>query len=283
MPDDINTDGGDATGGEQTQQQTQTQPPPQQTIQQAGPPPGQPAKVVSMPTHAIGKLKEEAYTKGQQAAIADLAAKAGFSTPEELAQVLAALKQKPTTTPAPTQRTAPTQGDDDAPLTPEDLAKSKDARRMEARFQRQLESVTTERNRFQQQLQQQQQQAKAAKEEAEALRAEMYLRTMAAQKGVQDIDYAITLFSRAVENLSPEDAEKFDEAAFFDQLKASKPLLFGETVVPASTGTSPGSTTAAPPKAADVTRSVATGGKPDVKKMNAAEFAAELRKRGIQA
>lgn len=271
MPEEINTpsptdDGG---GGEPTT------PAPQH---QQGPPPGQPPKVVSMPTHAIGKLKDEAFAKGQQAAIAAFAQQAGYTSPEELAQALGALKQKPTPPPAARQPPAP---DDEPGLTPKELAESKDARRMEARYQRQLEGVTAERNKFQQQLQKLDTQAKASKEEAEALRAEMYLRTMAAQKGVQDIDYAITLFSRRVENLTPEEAEKFDESAFFEELRKSKPLLFGETVVAANTGTSPGQTPGSPPKPAAVAAAAANGAKPDIRKMNPQEFAAELRKRGI--
>lgn len=137
-----------------------------------------------------------------------------------------------------------------------------------------------ERNRYAQSASEYRKQLEQARAEADAIRAEMHLRTVAAGVGVQDIDYAIMLLTREVEKLTPEDAEKFDERGFFEGLRKSKPLLFGEAVVPATTGTGTGGAPT-PPKPNTVASQTAANGKVDARKMNPQQYAELLRARGI--
>lgn len=229
------------------------------------------------------RIKEESYQDGLNAALGQLATSAGFGNHNELVQALGKLKgggapaPAPVTQPAPAAAAQPGAAGDDPAAT---LAGDKEARRIEGRYQRQLEGALNDRNKFAESAKQWQQKAREFQNEVDAVRAEMHLRTVAASKGVHDIDYAITLFSREVERLTPEQAASFDEGSFFEGLRKSKPLLFGEAVVPANTGTGAGGAPT-PPKPGAVAAQNGANGKFDARKANPRELAAELAKRGI--
>lgn len=233
------------------------------------------SKVVTVPTASMKRIKDEEYQRGKAESLAELATGAGFGSSQELVAALQKLKGAPAPVAAAPAPPAADPGDDPART----LEADKGARREEGRYQRQLEKVLNERNKYASSAQQWQAKAREAQAEADAVRAEMHLRTIAAGVGVQDIDYAITLFSREVERLTPEQAETFNEKAFFEGLRKVKPLLFGEAVVPANTGTTPGGPT--PPRPGTVTQQQAKNGQTDVRKLNPQEYAADLKKRGI--
>jgi hypothetical protein len=66
-----------------------------------------------------------------------------------------------------------------------------------------------------------------ALDEVDERRAEMYLRTLAASVGVQDIDYVIVLFSREVEKRDAAGRlESFDERKWFAKLRDTHPWLW---------------------------------------------------------
>lgn len=236
------------------------------------------SKTVVVPTQAMKRIKEEEYTRGKQAALDELSSGAGFGSSQELVAALQKLKGQP----APAAQTAPvaqppqTDPNEDPAAV---LASGKEDRREAGKFQRQLEKVLNERNKFAQSATQWQSKAKEAQAEVDAVRAEMHLRTIASGCGVQDIDYAITLFSREVDRLTPEQAQTFDEKAYFESLRKSKPLLFGEAVVPANTGTTPGGPRAPAPGAVAAKNGV--DGKVDARKLTPQQYSAELAKRGI--
>lgn len=269
---------GDGTD-QQTQQQTQTPPaqvpPAQQPPQQTAP-----AKNIVIPTASMKRIKEEEYTRGRQAALEEYAKSQGYNSAEEMQQALAKSKQQaaPTTQQQQTQQPPPQEPSEEDLAN--QLAKDKEARREEGKYQRQLEKVLNERNRYAQQATDFRKELEAAKAETDAVKAEMYLRTVAAGVGIQDIDYAITLFSREVEKMTPEQAETFDEKAWFAGLRSSKPILFGEAVVPATTGTGTGGAPK-PPGPGAVTAQNGANGRADARKMNHAEYRAELARRGI--
>lgn len=234
-----------------------------------------------IPTSAMKRIKEEARGQGRQEALDELAKAAGYESNADLVQALAKLKAPaPAGTPAPAPAAAaPVPAPGEPAMTPEELARSKDSRREQSRYERQIEKVLGERNRYAQSATEWQRKARDAQAETDAVRAEMHLRTIAAGVGLQDIDYAITLFSREVEKLTPEQAEKFDERAYFDGLRKTKPLLFGEAVLPAGTG--PGGGAAPPPAPGTVTQRTVTNGKVDARKMSPQEYRAHLAKMGI--
>jgi hypothetical protein len=272
MPTEQHADGGAPLGT----------PPPAQAaadpVQQRSEP-----KTVVVPTSAMKRIKEEEFARGQQGAMDELAKSAGYSSHTELVQALSKLKQ----TPAAQQQQVVPQRQAQQPAAEEpnedparDLANAKDQRREEGKYQRQLEKVLNERNRYASSASEWQRKAREFQADADAARAEMHIRTIAAQTGVQDIDYAIILFSREVERLTPEEAEKFDEKAYFETLRKSKPLLFGEAVVPANTGTGVGGAPK-PPAPAAVRAQNGANGAVDVRKMSPQDYQAHLAKKGI--
>ena len=239
-------------------------------------------KTMVIPHSAMKRIREEERENGKNAAMEQLAKDAGYASHSELVSAMAKLRAAPAPAAAaaqPSPTPQPTGDENDPSLTPEQVAKMKDSRREQGRYERQLEKTLGERNRYAQSASEWQRKAREAQAEVDAVRAEMQLRTIAAGAGVQDIDYAITLFSREVEKLTPEQAEKFDERAYFEQLRKVKPLLFGEAVVPASTGTGAGG--APPPKPQQVAAQNGAAGRVDARKMSPQEYQAHLRKMGI--
>lgn len=242
-------------------------------------------KTMVIPHSAMKRIREEEREAGKQAALDALAKDAGYASHAEFVSALARLKttSAPAAAPAPAAPTPTQQAtgqEDDGSLTPDQVAKMKDSRREQGRYERQLEKMLGERNRYAQSASEWQRKAREAQAEVDAVRAEMQLRTIAAGVGVQDIDYAITLFSREVEKLTPEQAQSFDEKAYFEGLRKNKPLLFGETVQPATTGTGVGGAPT-PPKPSQVAAQNGANGRVDARKMSPAEYQAHLRKMGI--
>lgn len=260
-------------------------PPAQQPVHQQTAPQSNEGKNVVIPTSAMKRIKEEEYAKGRQSALEQIAKDAGYESHADFVAALARLRSAPTQ-PSPRQPAAPNAGEDDpspeevATQTAAQVSQSRAELRAQAAVQRQLEKTMNERNRYAQSASEYRKQLEQARAEADAIRAEMHLRTVAAGVGVQDVDYAIMLLTREVEKLTPEEAEKFDERGFFEGLRKSKPLLFGEAVVPATTGTGTGGAPT-PPKPSTVASQNAANGKVDARKMNPQQYADLLRARGI--
>jgi len=229
------------------------------------------------------RIKEEEYARGKQSALDELSSGAGFKSSADFIAALQKLNapaQAPTPAPQRAQPQQAPQGAEDETDPASQLMNDKAERREAGKYQRQLEKTLNERNRYAAQAQQWQVRAKEAQAEADAVRAEMHLRTIAASVGVQDIDYAITLFSREVERLTPEEANTFDERVYFEGLRKTKPMLFGETVVPATTGTGTGGAPT-PPKPGHVAATNGANGKFDGRKATPQQLAEELKRRGI--
>lgn len=236
-------------------------------------------KVLTIPTSAMRREKEEAFNKGKQAALEELMAGAGVASAADLFSALQKARGATAAQSQPAQK-APDAADETGDDPAKTLAASKEARREEGKYQRQLEKTLTERNKYAQSAQQWQQRAREAQAEVDAVRAEMHLRTLAAQCSVTDVDYALVLFTREVEKLTPEQAEKFDERSFFQGLRKTHPYLYGETVVPATTGTGAGGAPT-PPKPAMVAAQNGTNGKFDARKATPQQLREELAKRGL--
>lgn len=244
--------------------------PPAATAPPAPPAPAEP-KSTTVPTSTFKKLKEEAYARGQQEAREHMAKEAGFSTYEEMQEALKGLRA-PSTAPAPAAPAVPAQGE---PAT----AAERERLRKEGKDLRQLERTITERDRYARLYGDASREAKSAKAAVDELRAEMHLRTLAAQSGIKEIDFAMHLFSKTVDGLKPEEAEKFNESEYFLGLRKSHPYLFGETVQPATTGTGAGAPAAPAPGAA--AGGAAAGAKTDARTMSREEFQKLLRSRGL--
>jgi hypothetical protein len=230
--------------------------------------------------------KDEAFAKGRQAGLDQLARDAGYESNADLVSALAQLRQKPVA-PAPAARAAPQQPAATPEESPEDLAATqagqvatRGQQRAEMALQRNLEKALNERNRYATSASEYRKELESSRAEVDAIRAEMHLRTIAAGVGVQDVDYSIMLLTREVEKLTPEQAAQFDERAFFEGLRKSKPLLFGETVQPATTGVGGGGAPKPPQPGQAVSQGVQNG-KVDVRKLDAKAYQDLLRARGI--
>jgi hypothetical protein len=125
---------------------------------------------------------------------------------------------------------------------------------------------------------------KKAERRAQAAEARANLERIAAGCGIKKIGQAIYLFEEAHRGKSVEELGQVDEAKFFEGLRQTDSYLFGETFVPATTGTGgavPGAHVPPRPSATSVAAGEAS--QVDVMKMDEQEFALHQRKRGIRA
>lgn len=235
----------------------------------------QQGKVTSLPHSALARIRDEERAKGRDEAMMAFAKKAGFESVDEFAQAMAALKTQPVATP-PAPAAQPVAEQPQGDLTQEELLSQKNARREQARYDRQLGNLQRERDTLAQKNAQLSTERRTLQEALDAKDAEMALREAAVSVGVKDVDYALRLLTRELEGKSEAEMSLFDERAYFTSLRQAKPYLFGEVVQPATTGTggsaAPGTKPATVPPA---------GGRIDAMKMTQAEYLAELRKRNL--
>jgi hypothetical protein len=112
-----------------------------------------------------------------------------------------------------------------------------------------------------------------AERERDAIEARSNLERIAAKAGVKDTDYAIHLYTQHCQGKSEDELSKMDEDKFFQGLRQSHAYIFGETVVPATTGTAgnvPGSHV--PPSTASTGAAAGAAGNVDVSKMSKEEY-----------
>lgn len=245
------------------------------TAPQAAPPdlaptPSAPApqtNSVSIPQSAFAKLKEEQRQRGKREAMSELEAKfkaAGFGSLDDALAALADTRKAPAAPAkaAPQKQQAETpqyeRGGDD----------------------RQITRIQKERERLAKMHAQEQARARKLQRQLEAKEAEMALREAAVSHGVKDVDYALRLLQRELDGKTEAELAGFDESAFFGQkLRTSHPYLFGELVVPATTGT--GRATPAAPAPSTVQAATGTAGQFNAQKATAADFRKELMRRGL--
>jgi hypothetical protein len=124
---------------------------------------------------------------------------------------------------------------------------------------------------------------RAALADLDAKDAEMSLREVAVSKGVRDVDYAVRLLTRHLEGQDEVALSSFDEAAYFEGLRASHPYLFGEVAVPATTGTAGGASAPAAPAPGTAAQQIAKNGTFDARTASADEFKKRLAQLGINS
>lgn len=228
-------------------------------------------KNVVLPSSSLGKIKQEQRERGKREAMTDLESKFkahGFSSLDEAFEAMAALRNgggaPSTSSKVPAKAEAQTSAQ---------AAQSGIDRKQYERLQR-------EREQFARRYAQEQEQRRKLQRTLEAKEAEMALRETAVVKGVRDVDYALRLLQRELEGKDEVALSAFDEGKFFDALRGSHPYLFGETTVPANTGTGIGAAPSAP-KAGTVTQAQGNAGLGDARKMSSDEFQKMLRARGL--
>jgi len=240
-------------------------------------------KNVILPQHAIGKLKEEHRQRGKREAMTELEAKfkaAGFSSLDDALAAMAAARNPPPAKAAQPakQVKAPVVEEMDEDVQATTAAQPSSG----ADYTKQLQRLQRERERLAKQFATEQAQRRKLQRTLEAKEAEFAIRETAVGKGVKDVDYAVRLIQRELEGKDERALAAFDEGKFFDTLRSTHPYLFGETVVPANTGTGVGAAPAAP-KAGTVQAAQGAAGKVDVRTMKPDEYRNYLRMRGLYA
>lgn len=237
------------------------------------PPQGtKPSKVISMPTHAVAKIRQEERAAGQAAAKAeaDKSARAlGYSSYDDM---LAKLKQKKGQPQRPGQPSNRPTGQ------PPQRANGNPDRNV-SRLQRENDRLVEENRRLTRAKSGEEKRRKRTETELMATQAESELRVIAIRAGIQDVDYALHLMRQEIKGKDDSFLTKFDEGKFFGGLREKHSYLFGVETRPADTTpdtTKPNTPPTPPPKTpppVDQTKSV--------KEMSPQQYQDHLRSLGI--
>lgn len=247
------------------------------------------AKVLTIPSNAMAKIKREERERGKKAVIAELdaqAKKAGYSTWEDMMK--AATTMKKATPKVNVQRPAAPQAQQAQPQQTGAPNIERNARRAEKERERALEEV----RRLNRARATEEKRRKDAERRLQAMEAEMTLRTAAVRAGVQDVDYALELLRRKINGKTADDLKTFSEDEFFvKELRSSHPYLYGVTDVPANTAASVAAKDAPKPPApagkptqmpAPSSNGTNGGSAVDARKLSPQEYTDLLQRYGIR-
>lgn len=177
---------------------------------------GDPKKaLVSMPSDTITRLKKKERARGKALMLSELETDAkanGFESYEDMVSFAVKAKTKP----APTKPLARTAKPADAPVVPtytEAQLRAANTRAAEA-----------------------ERQARKHTKALSVMRAETGLREAAVRAGVIDTEFALHLVRAKLKTATQKELASFDERAYFDGLKATRPALFQPEVRPTTTG-----------------------------------------------
>lgn len=136
--------------------------------------------------------------------------------------------------------------------------------------------------------------ARELESQVQTERTRRHLEKTALLAGIRDVDFAIHLLEQHASGLTDEEAQTFDESAYFSGLRKDRPYLFQDQVVPANTGTAGegggagnGGHEVRPPGngagggGSGAGNGGGNGAKVDTRKMSAAEFSDYLAKKGL--
>lgn len=263
-------------------------------------------RVIPMAQTTIDKLKRDQLERGRKHERAELEKKAksmGFDTVDEMWRAVERAKQQnrngkrngkrnndrrqtgttPTETPAGATTTGTT-----TPTGTTPAAKPNGARREERQNREMQERLDRERR----QRINAEKRAVEAQRDTWAAEANGALQVQALRVGVKDPDYAIELLTRECTAKRAELNDDvaydkwlttFNEEEFFTGLKKTRPYLFEETIVQATTGTTKPTGAAPPPGSSQVTQAIANAGQKKASDMTKAEYDADLARRGLKA
>lgn len=239
-------------------------------------------KVVQVQHSDFKKIKDEAREKGRREALGELDAmadKLGFSNLEGALKALADLKKTPpepkTTEPKPTETTTM--------ATTPTKKKTVDERSAEKQ-QREAQRQADQASKFRKDWRSSQKQIRQLKLENDVLQAKNAMTIKFARAGVDDVDYVLRLYARANEGRSEEEISKFDVDAWLTKLRTDKPVLFKETLVPATTGTNgakPDGSNPTAPASSETVKQTAASQQFDARKASREEYEAHLKKLGL--
>lgn len=242
-------------------------------------------KVISVPTSAMKRIKDEAaqaaLTARQQELDAD-AQELGYKDHAAFiqAQKDAKAAAKAVTTQQPAEpaksetKDAKDSGDRLKALEEENTS-----------LKKQLETTLEEKKRLNRQHNRQQRELTKLRDELTNSQTEAELKLAAQAAGVIDTDYAVSVYMRAIQKMSEEELKGMDETKFFSEtMRKTHPHLYSAVEKPISTGpkSDPNVRTPAggggdPPKSTNTDNN----GKVDARTLSPQDFQSLLRKHGL--
>jgi hypothetical protein len=236
-----------------------------------------------MTGRAFGDALQKERDKGKRTALADVekrAKAAGFENIDALFATVANLtKAGAGQQPPPPTNQPPVNKPNDNDTRPQPPANRHDRKAM-ARYERDLDAFKRKLDVADRARRVEEKRRRELQQKLDATEARAALEKVAISKGIKDVDYAVSLLTRHLEDKPEAELKAFDEGKYFEELRTTHPYLFGEVVVPATTGIGNGNVPA-PPRPGPAAAAVATNGQVDATKMSKLDYEAHLRKRGI--
>lgn len=245
-----------------------------QTMPAGDPPPVQ-GKNVIMSSRAFKDRLDKAKSHGQSAYQAELDSQAvakGFANHAALmAHVDSIITRTPVKTGKPNgqapQRPQPPAGQPSGQTS----ARTSD-HRAAGPADRRVQQLEREKKQLAEERERERKSRRKAERERDAIEARSNLERIAGGVGIKKLSQAILLYEETCRGKTEDELGKMDEVKFFEGLRATDSYLFGETVVPATTGTSGAPPGSHVPRPSATAAAAGDAGTVDVSKMNKAQY-----------
>lgn len=235
-------------------------------------------KTISLPTSAFAKLKAEAAEKGKKAALTEMQAKAkafGFDSVDAMFEALQTARGSASVETQQETRAAPKA----APAQLPKQSGSKDTVAAEAlRIAKEMERARKEAEKASRE-------ARRYRQELEEYQAQAEMKEVLLRAGVRDeVDYALTLMRKDIQTKLETDPElaSYSTDEFLKVLRQTKPFLFGESRLPATTGTGGEGPQARPAAPGQAAATIAQSEQFDARKATSEQIKARLAQLGVQ-
>lgn len=235
---------------------------------------------VELRTSEFKRVKTKAAERGRRSErllLNERAKELGYDSVDDLFKAMDAQQSEPEPTEEPEESV-----EEEIMATP----KKKPVKRQsteESRYKRKFEASEKARKDAVRKWRAGEKRRRGTQRQLAAKEAEMELREVAIQAGIKDVDYSIRLLTRHLSGKTEDDLAAFDEQSFFTGLREDRPYLFGESVMPANTGSTPadsGTEPAAP--GPDQTQQVeAESSQFDARKATPEELSARYKELGM--
>ena len=239
----------------------------------AGDPPPERGKNVTMSSRAFADRQQQAKRSGQAAYQVDLDKQAvvkGFANHAALmAHVDSIIARAPVKQAKPNGQGAPSQGGQQRAGQP---PAGNHGRKATGPDDRRVQQLERQKKESDDKATREAKARRKAERERDAIEARYNLERIAGGVGIKRLSQAILLYEEHCRGKSDDELGKMDEVKFFEGLRVTDSYLFGETVVPATTGTAgapPGSHV--PPPSATAAAAGAAG-TVDVSKMDKRQY-----------
>lgn len=261
-------------------------------------------KMLSIPTSAMRKIKDDARSKGRSEALSEVAKSLGYNSWEEMDAVLRKSEgesgqegqRRPTSSRSAKPKKLENKMsdednlDDETQAPPQESSQTKGHPRILKRLEQTNASLLEEKRRLSRARAHEEKRRKQVEREKAALEAEVKLRVAAAKAGVQDVDYALHLLKKEKSGMPEDESQDFDETAYFSKtLRDRHPYLYSTETQPANTGPagqdeSKDGAGAPPPAAKNPAEAAGSGdaGTIDARKLSPEDLSAHLAKLGLQ-